>query len=334
MNTKLIAKTFHPRSEFGKTDLELLSVELWAEYKKILDDDHTTLYEILACYIQQREQGFKVVPIAIRLPCYLARVFKVEDHEIIRIASLGTCFLDHYTQILDDVTDLNVPLNHEMIHASHEMLLKGMVILTKNPMGNTNIGNKINQYVIEAMECERQLWPDNVKATIYGEPEYNALAKRGGVIRSAAAVYANLSGKLDMLDEINSYLLKISQAVQLLDDVTDWQEDLRQKRITSIIIAGHITINRSYNAEQYFSILLKNHAFQNNIHRAIKLLEECKKGLSIYSPKELISVIEDIIISARYSEELFTQVESVPKRERIDFISKQLKSVVGTSMMH
>lgn len=320
--------------ESYKIDLELVSAGLWEEYKKLLADDHRSLYKILTCYISQREQGFKVVPLAIKLPCYLARVFGVEDRKIIRTATLGTCFLDHYTQILDDVTDLKVPFDPEMVHASHEMLLEGMSILMKYSVGHDDIGNKIKKYVMEAMDSERQLWPTRTRIGLYGDSEYTVLSKRGGVIRSAAAVYAYASGRLDILSIIENCLLNISQAIQLLDDISDWQEDFMQKRVTSIINSGYINIGKHENDDIIFDMLLERRAFQGNIRRALHLLNEAKNRFSVYKPAELIRTVESIKESAQYAEELFSYLDEIPKGERIFFIKRQLESVVATNMMH
>lgn len=332
--TSIIADINDSIHESYKIDLELVSAGLWEEYKKLLADDHRSLYKILNCYISQREQGFKVVPLAIKLPCYLSRVFGVEDRKIIRTATLGTCFLDHYTQILDDVTDLKVPFDPEMVHASHEMLLEGMTILMKYSVGYDGIGNKIKKYIMEAMDSERQLWPNRISIGLYGDSEYTALSKRGGVIRSAAAVYASASGRLDILSIIENCLLNISQAIQLLDDISDWQEDFMQKRVTSIINSGYINIGKHENDNIIFDALLERRAFQGNIRRVLHLLNEAESRFYIYKPAELIRTVESIKESAQYAEELFSHLDEVPKGERMFFIKKQLESVVATNMMH
>lgn len=330
INTRQAVKSIVFANNPERIDLDSLSVEIWDEYKKILIRDHKSLYEILNCYVVQREGSREDVPMAIKFSCLLSKAFGIEDQDAIKNATLGTCFLDHYTQILDDITDVKVSPNLDMIHASHEMLLEGVTFLTK--VGD--VGDKIKQYVLEAMESERQLWPANIKNDLFGDVEYSALSKRGGIIRSSAAAYAHLSGEFDIFCTIENCLLKTSQAVQLLDDVSDWQEDYQQNRVTSIINSGHIKDKKYANDELVFDILLEKHAFLKNIDRASALLQEVRSDLSIHGLEEFLTIIDSIAISAKYAREIFEKIAIETKGNRSNLVRDRLDLVVRTNMMH
>lgn len=324
----------HNEKGFVNVDIDGIGHDIWNNYIFHVAEKLPHLAEISKKYWASRCNDANAVPFIARFSCALSEVFKINESIVIRAACLGTLMLDQFTQMLDDIDD--IPSQNEVlnIHGSHELMLAGIGIMIRICNNPRELSETLNNYVFEAMHNERELLNTKEVANRFEDEDYRAMAYRGGIVRATAAFYADCADGSHVLSIVENCILRISLAIQLLDDVVDWQEDFFQKKRTSILsdFIRDIKLDNIKISDLYYK-LIKKGSFEKNIEKAIAEIEITQKALADLNGNITLNILADIGSSARRALEIVRQKKN-NNADDIDDFKKDIISVSGMNMMH
>jgi hypothetical protein len=255
---------------------------------------------------------------------------------VIDSACLGALMLDQFTQMLDDIDDIPSRNDVLTVHGSHELMLEGIATMMKSCKGPRELSETLNKYVFEAMRNERKLLDIKNIGDYFGDEDYNAMAYRGGIMRAPAAFYADNADRTHILSAVEDCILRISLAIQLLDDVVDWREDFSQKKRTSIL-SPFISKIRSGNIgiDEVFSGILREGLFEKNVYYAIAEIDKSQKALADLNGDTTLNILAGIKNAAMKAlEKIQQRKKNNNNADDIDSFDKDILRVSGTIMMH
>jgi len=325
----------HKEKGFVDVDIDGISREIWNNYIFHVAEKLPHLAEISKKYWSSRCNDTNAIPFIARFSCALSEVFKINESNVIRAACLGTLMLDQFTQILDDIDD--IPSHNEVlnIHGSHELMLAGIALMIKSCNNPRELFEILNNYIFVAMHNERELLNLKDVKNRFEDKDYMAMAYRGGIMRATAAFYADCADRSSVLSIVEDCILRISLAIQLLDDVVDWQEDFFQKKRTSILSDFIHDIKRdNIKISDLYYKLIRKGTFEKNIEKAIAEIEITQKALVDLNGNITLNILAGINISARRALEIIRQKKKNYSAGDIDDFKKDIISVSGMNMMH
>jgi len=335
MNINTFVKNYKVNN-IAAADIDKISNEIWSNYLLHVAGKLPHLIEITKKHVASRYNVPNIVPFVARFSCALSEVFMITESNVIGSACLGTLILDHFTQTLDDIDD--IPSHNDVlsIHGSHELMLEGIATMMKTCNDPRWLFETLNSYVLEAMRNERRLLDLKNASDIFGNEDYKAMAFRGGIMRAPAAFYADYAEKIDILSAVEDCILRISLAIQLLDDIVDWQEDFYQKKRTSILnhFIGRIR-SEKMKIEEVFSGIFEKGLFEKNINRAITEIDKAQSVLADLNGDITLKILDDIKISAKKALKMIQQRKKTGNTvDDINDFNKDILRVSGTNMMH
>jgi hypothetical protein len=217
-----------------------LGVEVFAAYRAYIFSLDPDLRELADSYIQERVDATnKSVPVVAYLAPLLSDLFGIGDRSVIRQAGIACFCFDHYTHLIDDATDeinCDVPA---AIHLSNQLLSRGLNIMLDLCDGSSAFRNIWEKYVRESFAAERYLWRHHREFVVYTETDLEMVGKRGGIAKISAGLFAALSNKWDLLEEVEKSIEKVSSAIQLVDDFIDWKTDLASGIYNHTLVLAH-----------------------------------------------------------------------------------------------
>lgn len=204
----------------------LTAEDLWKKYQDWLKANLPSQYaHLVAHYVDERKE----LPCTIHVPIFAGQIFGITDREFLTEVGITHMLFDHFTHVLDDLTDESGEDQKALrLHLSHTLLAAGLYRAAKMPRSE-----QVYSYLQSAFEGERDLWRHHGHIIEYNENDFLQIGKRGSLAKTAVALCAGkgtMGGDvLQIVERAMDYMLV---AVQLADDLVDWKEDLRDKIYT------------------------------------------------------------------------------------------------------
>ena len=169
----------------------------------------------------------------------IAEPFGVDNYETVRETGLAALCFDHFTHLLDDATDSNdaSPKKSALrYHAATTLFLKGIRIAHELVDDPENFNLMLDNYWQQASLGERHLWRHHKTVFPYDSQDMEMLGKRGSMAKIPIAVYSGVNGREERIKPLEDAIENTAIAIQLLDDLFDWKEDLRDSIYTQPIV--------------------------------------------------------------------------------------------------
>ncbi|KKP88449.1 MAG: hypothetical protein UR93_C0013G0009 [Berkelbacteria bacterium GW2011_GWA2_35_9] len=223
------------------------AVCLWESYRVWILEQLPEYGKIVKLYLDERREG---VPCTCGVPIFAGEVFKVDEKAILEIGFTHIVF-DHFTHVLDDLTDETVKNQPEMLHLSHSLLALGLERTALLPGGH-----HVREYLQDALSGERYLWRHHGEIIAYTDEDFAQTARRGALAKTALALcagHADADKHDPILHQVERAVDSLSVALQLTDDLVDWKEDLQNRiftyPLTELAISGANLGDKQSNVE-------------------------------------------------------------------------------------
>jgi len=153
----------------------------------------------------------------------------------------------------------------------------------------------------EAVVWERQRQWGSVRR--YSQEDILRLAGGRALLKTGCAAVALLAGKRHVLMPLGGVLDHLHIAIQLMDDIVNWQGDLRARRATYFLTEIALALNvREMAALGRLNLVdfLKTDALPNRvIRRALKHLSTAKKVADHLESPALVTCLDDLAIACK-----------------------------------
>lgn len=201
--------------------------QVWDEYSSQIQDLSSVLRPIARKYISERKGAFSqnTAPFAVQLPLLLSEPFKIKP-EVRKRAALANLYIDNFIQAFDDATD-NERSKPTTLHLSHTLLTKGISLYHGLADNSREFSAELEKLLEESMEAERFLWKHHDYVVPYKKKDFDMMGLRGSFLKSSLALYSSLTNDWTKYKILGGGVDASSTVVQLIDDLIDWQEDLR-----------------------------------------------------------------------------------------------------------
>ena len=309
-------------------NFEQISRSIFIGYKQLANILDPALYSTFSKYIIEHETSDnKKSPLVPSFSSLLAELFDISDKQIIYQVGLIAMLFDHFTHLVDDATDEqkeNTPLQ---IHLSNELLIKGLHYSKDITRDFSRFHSNWEKYMDYAYIGERYLWRHHNNLVSFEQEDYKMLAKRGSLVKTSAALYADLNKKWDILSEIELALDELSIAIQLIDDIIDWELDLSNKiyNLPIILATQHIKTNPQklmkdnlekliYSDKVMMPLLI---IISNHFNNGIKIISKHNAPHLLYT---LNKINKEII----YLMDIFTSTQMNKNEEKNEIIKIEL----------
>lgn len=271
----------HAEQQTAGPHLDFIARKAWEAYRAEVLSELKPFSQRIELYFREREESGVLIPLNSHIPVLLAEVFRIIDERKVSMIATGHLYLDTFTQVLDDATDKVYHDNNE-VHLSHILLMRGLERLRTATSDSRTAGEKIRQGVEDTMAAERILWVHRERILEYNEDDYGIIARRGGILRCAVRAYAALAEDDSITDKVEHGLLQGALAIQLLDDLVDWQEDFKDKIYTPLLskaisFSGNKEIPPAF--DEVAQAFITSGAIEDTIRRAVVALAD---GMNIF----------------------------------------------------
>ena len=94
-----------------------------------------------------------------------------------------------------------------------------------------------------AFQGERHLWRHHRQLISYNALDFEMLAKRGSMVKVSAAIFAEITKQWDLLDQIEEGLNNLSTALQMVDDIIDWETDYQNSIYNYPVVQAYKSVS-------------------------------------------------------------------------------------------
>ncbi|HUT73669.1 MAG TPA: class 1 isoprenoid biosynthesis enzyme [Armatimonadota bacterium] len=295
-------------------------------------------------------------------PWLLADMLPLSNRQVVAEVALPWMNLYAYTLFIDDVLDIDKKADAVPLMLASQLLLeRGFTRLHSLLPSGCNVRLRIDQYFLEAANAvliEMQEHRGLLRG--YSPEEVDRLGRKIAFLKLCAACLLAADGHGG--EDQAALLLPVDElatGMQLLDDIADWEEDLKAHSFTPLLTQTLCDVearwpdsirNRgNFTSEEVLAAMVVTGALENHIALGISWLDRvaATPGLSPSSPAAhlLGAVIEehkavrDQVISVRLSCEAVLQqgggfgslLRDEPVRRRVEMVSTQLQIVAQNS---
>jgi hypothetical protein len=204
----------------------------------------------------------------------LSEPFGVQDPEIIsQVASITRDF-NAFVHLIDDVTDERMPAKQAsgLVHLGIDKLFESLSTGLQMANHPELLFSKLNQYWKETSIGERYLWKHHACFEAYRNEDFAMLGKRGSFGKVPIAVYADISGRNELVAPLENGFEETGIAVQLFDDIFDWKMDLENKIYTHPIALAYNKVKRADHKSIEEGLFCRG-AFNDSVLEALKHFE-------------------------------------------------------------
>jgi len=245
MQRKLNIDTFSP-ALLKIEDNNRFTKGIALSYRRIIDSFDPILSSVGKKYFEEHEtNNIDLHPLATSIAVMISEPFGSFDRATIHQAAIANLCFDHFTHLVDDATDERNENASLSIHLSNHLLTKGLRYSMDLCKNYRDYYQRWEKYMDYAFDGERYLWRHHKKLESYEERDFEMLAKRGSLVKVCAAIFAELSGKWELLDNVEKGLDNLSVALQLVDDLVDWKCDLNNSIYNYPIVLACKAISES-----------------------------------------------------------------------------------------
>ena len=236
-------REFVKKNAWSRASFDSLARAAWVEYQAEIRQRASVFAPLTQSYFDARADESFVIPLNSHVPVLLSEVFGELDQDKVKEITIGHLYLDTFTQVLDDIADKN-ERSDEQIHLSHLLLLEGLRRLQSAISFSPDVVEKMQLVVEDTMAAERSLWSHKQLAQPYSALDYQIMGRRGGILRCAAHAYGACASRPELVPAVEQALLSGALAVQLVDDLLDWQDDLNDHIYTSPLVGALLSLRR------------------------------------------------------------------------------------------
>lgn len=153
----------------------------------------------------------------------------VEPYDLGRAATVAAA-CDAFVRSVDYVTD--TPRSGvAQLHAGALQFAAGLHVASEFNVPS-RFFERLEAYLQEASTAERALWRHRGSVMRFTDDDLENLGRKNAVMKTAPAALAAVSGRWDLLPTAEAAFQDIAVAVQLVDDLLDWEEDLLEHNFT------------------------------------------------------------------------------------------------------
>lgn len=192
-------------------------------------DYRAALEQLLTPHISGSSQQINVaLPVRATsyLPVLLADAYGITDESMIRDVSLAHHYTNHFAHLIDFQTDEAIVYDPTLLHISILVHAKATAIYGQLSHPGDQFWWRWEQYLNESSVAERSLWRHRDVMVPYHEVDLHHMGQKSALLKTTAAIYASVTDNWNSLDQLELGLNKAFLAVQLLDDLFDWESDL------------------------------------------------------------------------------------------------------------
>lgn len=228
-------------------------------------------------------------------PWLIADILGISDREPVRRIVSAWLQIYFFTMLLDDIIDDNSRSK------TPEDLLTAMLLLQKGVAGlyaGTDVPKVLSDNYDSAFAetanaalTEFSQHRNRVKA--FTSDDINNIGQKLAILKICVEAFSQISGEtLDRKRWLHSVLSRLATGIQLLDDLTDWEEDLAQGNMTFLLTSSACDsdnytgpVSGSQGVNQTLLNLLLSGALEKTIAAALRELLIVKKSLEDISIK-------------------------------------------------
>jgi hypothetical protein len=266
------------------------------------------------------------------VPVLLADLFGVQDESLIKRATIAHLCFDYFSHTIDDLTDVPGQYRIQKMHVASLVFSHGVAILGAFPSINGAFWSHWQRYLTEASEAERLLWKHKGTLTSYSDSDFILLGKKSALINVSAALFASLTGNWQVLSEVERGLLSIAIAVQIMDDLLDWKEDLTNRVYTYPLC---LAAERSgLLSEEHIQVGLTSEAVFNRILNCSREhLASGRSQFEVLNGGLMIGFVADLQLSIDRLFAAFKEAQKHPA-EFDDFLTKRMRRTIDPRLSH
>lgn len=175
-------------------------------------------------------------PMPYYLPFWLSEVFPQVLPEEVHHVAIVNVFLYHYYTIKDDAMDLK-HLDVKATLIADVILGEALRRLAEAGVVDSMFYRDLSRYMNEAVHAELRLIDHG--DTPFSEDDFDALGRKASLAKVSVSALATINKDRHLYPTIEQGLDHMAVGVQLLDDLVDWDEDLRSGRFTYPLYLAH-----------------------------------------------------------------------------------------------
>ncbi|MFC2108092.1 hypothetical protein ACFLS5_01360 [Candidatus Bipolaricaulota bacterium] len=277
------------------SDEETLRIvdNIWGAYEDLTNGLESDLRKVAEGYLAERCPDRAVPFVSLLAPVLFAEPFGVRDQDvIIQTGIAGLCF-DHFTHLVDDITDKPGGSDLLSVHLGSLLLARGMAICCELVSDSGAFVDSWQAYLHEASEGERFLWRHRGILKPYRDVDLVMLGRRGSLAKTSAAVFAGVSGRWELLSQIEDAVNSAATAIQIVDDYLDWEEDLTGAMFTYPIFLAHGE-TKSMDPDSLQRALVRGESGRTTLELAERLVKKAACRLEGLKASKALSVLQSL----------------------------------------
>jgi len=160
-----------------------------------------------------------------RAAILLSEPFGIENPRTIEEATFASLCLDVFSHAIDDIADDPTSDKTLLAHIGSLLLATAAQVYAQIIGDDTTFWDCWHRYLKQSSEAELYLQqcPEDLD-----DLDLNHLAmlgKKSSLVNMSAALYASLSDRWHLLEQLEQGLSAAATGIQLIDDLVDWRED-------------------------------------------------------------------------------------------------------------
>ena len=309
---------------FGVLDHPLVQ-RAYSEYSQLVQD-FPSLYTPSGVRTVQRPLPLRATAC---LPVVLAEVFGMQDQTVIENTCLAQLFMNHYAHLVDFATDEAFAGSPLIFHVSSLVLAKAIVIYGGLAHAGGRFWQHWERYGIEASTSERFLWCHRHSMLPYGNTDLSHMSGKSALLKSTAALYASVLDDWAPLEAVETGLQCTFLAVQLVDDLMDWESDLTAGIYTYPLWLAYSQANT------LDPVSLATTFLRNNIRRASTALTDALDQFRFLHGTALVGLIDSLQLSlTQVLEELHDRSRTALELPGEYDIRKYIRTIIDPRLAH
>ncbi len=149
------------------------------------------------------------------------------------------------------------------------------------------------------IQCEfgrAPLWRHRGEIVSYDDLDFRAMAQKSALLNSTAALYADVSQDWQTLADVEVGLERLFLAVQLIDDLVDWESDLTSSIYTYPLCLAYARLS-TLSPAAIGAELLRGNIADVIIQEATAALTEARRVFLRFDGTVILSLIDHLILS-------------------------------------
>ena len=244
----------------------------------------------------------------------LAEPFGVDDTQIIERVKKANSYFDVFVHQLDDVKD-NQANGAALAHEAITNLIKGIRYIRCVKKRDV-LFDRLFGYWQQASEGEKHLWRHHGKLMPYDSQDFLMLGRRGAMAKTPIALYADASQNDSPVLSLEKGIEEGGIAVQLCDDIFDWEKDLASRIYTHPIVLAFQETG-SLDKQQIERTLFSSKVFPSLINNINHYLTRAKESFELASANKLGFCVQGMGDNLSYLAQYLGELESKIIRDNL-----------------